>query len=530
MDNLDFMDQIALRLPLVWLTTDEPARAIERVAVESERPTFRLDAVRGLVQYDQEQSRWLRVLASPPGEAPFIIEELSDAFEYMEDIDDGIIVLIGNENMLNSLSAYFHSQIFSYRESFFSDSVESLPFQCIIMSHERQVPEAFRRIATHVVQELPDETDLHKVAAHMGKQIPVEEDKYLEIANAGLGLSETEFINAAIVSARNRGYIEPLDIVAKKKQLLKESNVIDVRSPKLTIDDLGGFDNAKKLVRQIATMWSNPEEMAHLGLTPIRRVMMVGVPGVGKSLICEAIASALGVDLGKGGVSQSLSKFVGESEENMRRTFSTLKKMAPIVFWIDEFGRDMSGGMSSGSVDGGTTDRVHGEFLTGLQELPDNIFLAAAANRIEDLPPEMLRADRFDKIMFAGFPTEEERKDIFKLHLGEDSENFNIDDLAEATSFFTGAEIKALIKEVSFNVGVEELRRPTTEEILEHVPNVRGRVWINKRKDIVAMYKRAIVEWDWASSHQRAEAEMVLNAASGKASKDKSVPAMAFGN
>ena len=132
----------------------------------------------------------------------------------------------------------------------------------------------------------------------------------------------------------------------------------------------------------------------------------MGIPGTGKSAICEATANALGLDLARTGVSQVMNSFVGQSEANMRAVFNQIKVMAPLCVWIDEFGRDMSGGQSSSHVDGGTTDRVHGEFLTGLQELPENVFLICAANQIENLKPEMLRAERFDKIIFVGLPSQ----------------------------------------------------------------------------------------------------------------------------
>lgn len=531
MDNLDFIEQIALRTPFVWLTTDEPARTLEQIANESGRPVFRLDGSKGLVKYSVEDNRWYRVAVSSDGHSAKLALDLSSAISYLEEIEDAIFVMIGDEATMQPLFGLMHSNLLGFSESFNNDSSTLMPLQYIVISHEDTVPEPFRRVALHVTHELPEKEELISVTKQLEAGIPLEKDVDT-IAEAGKGMSRSEFIHAAITSARHRGCISAEDIVATKKKMLKDSDVIDVRTPKLTVEDLGGFDNAKRLVKQIEKMWDNPKEMEHLGLTPIRRLLMVGVPGVGKSLLCEAVASALKVDLGKGGVSSALSKYVGESESNMRKTFSTLRKLAPIVFWIDEFGRDMSGGMSSGSVDGGTTDRVHGEFLTGIQELPDDVFLAAAANRIEDLPPEMLRADRFDRVMFAGFPTRNERCDIFKLHLGEDWEDFDIDALAEATPFFTGAEIKALIKEVAFEVGVDELRRPTTDELLAQAPKVKGRVWVNKRDDIVAMYKRAMVEWDWASSEQQKEADWVLNVAAGRVATDmkKPVAKMAFGN
>jgi ATP-dependent 26S proteasome regulatory subunit len=134
----------------------------------------------------------------------------------------------------------------------------------------------------------------------------------------------------------------------------------------------------------------------------------------------------------------------------------------------------------------------------------------AAANRIEGLPPEMLRADRFDKILFVGFPSEEERLDIFRIHLGEATVNHNIENLAAATPQFTGAEIKSLIADVRFKISSSERRHITTEDIVAAVPKFRNRLWLKHRSGIIDMYRRALSEWEWASTGQLNDAELII--------------------
>jgi SpoVK/Ycf46/Vps4 family AAA+-type ATPase len=249
---------------------------------------------------------------------------------------------------------------------------------------------------------------------------------------------------------------------------------------------------------------------------PLRRVLFVGVPGTGKSAICEATASSLNLDLAKFGVSQMMDKFIGESEKRMRAAFSQLRAMAPLVVWMDELGRDLSVGDYQG--DGGTTSRVHGEFLTGIQELPDNVLLMAAANQIGHISPEMLRADRFDKIMFVGLPSMEERVGIFGIHLGEDADQFDLESLASQSDTFTGAEIKALIREAKFKISVKEKRKITQKDIESLIPSQQNRMWIKHKETVLDMYKRAIAEWDWASSKQLEDAAKLFGAAKGKRS------------
>ena len=515
-------EHLSLRTPLLWVTTEEPGRVIDKVVNKSDRPVFRLDALAGLITWNESKNAWVKVLMEDEEENMYPTSDPGESFQYVLD-NRGVMIVENAHKAIEMMAGFFLSVVLEYRDAFYADDKREVPAQFILLSNEDNIPGEISRMATHLQHELPNNAELDDILDHMKTRLPLNDPSPL-IARAGLGLSETEFISAALVSHREEGSIKAEVINHTKMDMLKKNGVLDVRTPDITPDDLGGLDKAKELINQVNWVWNNPEEAAEMGVESLRRIMFVGISGTGKSLICEAISSTLKLDLAKGGVSSAMSKFVGESEANMRRMFASLKRMAPIVFWIDEFGRDMSGGMSSGSVDGGTTDRVHGEFLTGIQELPENIFLAAAANRIEDLPPEMTRADRFDRIMFVGFPTQTERQDIFKIHLGKNYKNYNLEQLAAATPFFTGAEIKALIREVRFNTGTQLRRQPQTEEIIEHIPNMKGRVWINHRDSLVAMYQRAQVEWVWASSSQQAEAGEVLAAAGAKSLAVPSAP------
>lgn len=508
---MELKKNLSLRTPLIWVTTEEPGRVIDKVVEDAERPVYRMDALTGFIMWNKEKNSWVQVLIEDEEGTLMPIADMNEGLSHALR-NRGIMIIENAHSVAEALTGFFLSVTLEFRKAFYKDDKRKVPAQFVLLSHKDEVPNEISRMTTQLVHELPSKEELDDILTHLGKRLKLQDQSKM-IARAGLGLSETEFISAALLSHKEHDYINAEDVNSAKMELLKKNGVLEVRKPNVGLDDLGGLDHAKQLIEQVSWVWNNPEEAKELGIDSLRRIMFVGVPGTGKSLICEAISSRLQLELAKGGVSNAMNKFVGESESNMRRMFASLKRMAPIVFWIDEFGRDMSGGMSSGSVDGGTTDRVHGEFLTGVQELPDDIFLAAAANRIEDLPPEMLRADRFDRIMFVGFPTQREREAIFKIHLGEHHEKYDLRRLASATQFFTGAEIKALIREVRFNTGTQFRRLPDTSEIVEYVPQVKGRVWINHRDSIIGMYQRAQVEWVWASSAQQMEAEEVLAAA-----------------
>jgi AAA+ superfamily predicted ATPase len=505
----DLFQSLHLRVPLLWVTSDESARVVEEVTTTiQDRNVFRLDTLKGLLQFSRTKIRWLRVATIVEGE-PQPIYDPSVAFQYVMN-DRGVMIIEHAHLQIEALTGFFTSIFHEFRNAVQRDDFTQIPAQFVLISHKDDVPGEFARTITRISHDLPDAKTLtgfvQVLATRRGVDTTADCDR---IVRAAQGLSEYEFYNVALTSIKDNGFIDPKYVASRKVATLKKSGLLDVSTPDFTVDSLGGLDNAKKLIHTVSDIWNHPEEARAAGVTPIKRVLLVGVPGAGKSLVCEATANMLGLDLARGGVSSAMSKWLGESEANMRRMFASLKAMKPIVFWIDELGRDLSGGGTSN--DSGTTDRVHGEFLTNLQELPDEIFLIAAANRIDGLPPEMLRADRFDKIMFVGFPTAEERTEIFSIHLGAKAKEFDTVKLAEATPQFTGAEIKSLIKEVRFNVFSDDNRRPiNTEDLLRHIPQVKGRIWVNRRPAIIEMYERAKSEWDWASSGQKEESDALL--------------------
>jgi ATP-dependent 26S proteasome regulatory subunit len=136
-----------------------------------------------------------------------------------------------------------------------------------------------------------------------------------------------------------------------------------------------------------------------------------------------------------------------------------------------------------------------------------------AANQLEHLKPEMLRADRFDKIMFVGLPSFSERSDIIKIYLSDiDTDHvYNYDAISHATQYFTGAEIKSLIKEVKFYVSSSELRAINTNDVVSYAPKMRNILWNKSRPMIQDLYKTAIDQWDWASTDQFQDAKLIMN-------------------
>jgi ATP-dependent 26S proteasome regulatory subunit len=516
--------QIKLGYPSLWVKTMDTSKALESIVNFSDRSYFIIDPINGFCQY--KNGSWKPVLVDMPSpdDPAQVIKKVTFDFSVAHDFISKyeietqktfmFDVFSNPDGFVEMYAGLFNNANVIYREAFWSNDLASMPIQYIIVSHF-SAPENFAHLFNFIETEYPSIEDFVTVLAHINSSSnnQLVTSDYKAIASSALGLSETEFINLALTSVLETGEVSADYIYEQKMSSVKKNGILEIIKPQITFDNIGGLDFIKDLISRNANLWHNPEQAKQFGISPIRRMLMVGIPGTGKSAICEATANALGLDLARTGISQVMNSYIGQSEANMRAVFKQINAMAPLCVWIDEFGRDLSGGQSSSQVDGGTTDRVHGEFLTGLQELPENVFLMCAANQLEHLKPEMLRADRFDKILFVGLPSLEERQSIFSIYLSgiNTPHVYNTEALANATQYFTGAEIKSLISEVKFFVSSSELRAINTQDILSHVSKMRNILWNKSRPMIQELYRTALDQWDWASTDQYTEAQNVLN-------------------
>jgi SpoVK/Ycf46/Vps4 family AAA+-type ATPase len=191
------------------------------------------------------------------------------------------------------------------------------------------------------------------------------------------------------------------------------------------------------------------------------------------------------------------SGLVGSSEENMRKAMRIAESIAPAVLWVDELEKSLAGIGSSGTSDSGVTARVFGTFLTWLQEKTAPVFVVATANRIDSLPPELLRKGRFDEIFFIDLPTTIERAQIFTIHLqrfGRNPDNFNVEELARRAEHYSGAEIEQVVVSglyTAFAEGVELLQQHLVASLSETMP-----LAVTMREDIARLR-------EWARTRTR---------------------------
>jgi ATP-dependent 26S proteasome regulatory subunit len=280
------------------------------------------------------------------------------------------------------------------------------------------------------------------------KQIQIDLDgpgrERLLRAALGLTLSEAENVFAKIIVKGERLSGEDVhDVFSEKQQIIRKSGLLEYYPSSETFSHVGGLTVLKEWLQKRAVAFT--EEARAFGLPPPKGILMLGVQGCGKSLCAKAVSSLWQLPLLRFDMGRMFNSLVGSSEENVRRAIAVAESVAPAILWVDEIDKAFAGSQVSGSTDGGTTARVFGTFLTWLSEKSSPVFVAATANDISNLPPELMRKGRLDEMFFVDLPSAEERKEIFAIHLarrGRDPQTFNLEELADATKDFSGAEIE----------------------------------------------------------------------------------------
>ncbi|HNZ65897.1 MAG TPA: AAA family ATPase [Planctomycetota bacterium] len=372
----------------------------------------------------------------------------------------------------------------------------------ILSSPSKFVPEELSKELPVIEVELPDRPTIEIIANQVVdeyRDVCFEKDITPKLLTSALGLTVMEarlaFAKAIITNRKLTEDEIPL-IISEKEQIIKKSGLLEYFHPKEYLTHVGGLENLKDWIKKRGNAYS--DEAKEYGLNTPRGVLLLGVPGCGKSLTAKAIANEWKFPLLRFDLGKVFGGFVGESERNIRYALDVAKTISPCVLWIDEIEKGLSGTQSSGRTDGGTSARVFGTFLTWMQEKKEPVFVVATANDISLLPPELLRKGRFDEIFFVDLPSEKERENIFHIHLkikNRDAKQLNLDmeKLVKESEGFSGAEIEEVVNEALFNAyanGQKDLEMknllecinatsPLSRTMAETITNLRA--WADKR-------------------------------------------------
>ncbi|MFA6028695.1 MAG: AAA family ATPase [Elusimicrobiota bacterium] len=327
----------------------------------------------------------------------------------------------------------------------------------VLLSPTLTVPVELEKDLTVVDVPLPGADEIRALlrgavlSAEGGKRFKVElseaESEFLVQAALGLTLSEAEnaFAKAIVRDGKLSG--EDVGAVLEEiKQIVRKSRVLEYYEAQPRLDEVGGLGEIKDWLARRGPAFG--AKARAFGLPQPRGLLLLGVQGCGKSLVCKTISGLWKMPLLRLDMGSLFGTYIGQSEENMRRAVRTAEAVAPCVLWIDEVEKGLAGTGSSNLSDAGTTARVFSTFLTWLQEKEKPVFVAMTANDVRQLPPELLRKGRLDEIFFVDLPEAAERREILSIHLRRrrrDPARFDLSKLAAASEGFSGAELEQAV-------------------------------------------------------------------------------------
>ncbi len=314
------------------------------------------------------------------------------------------------------------------------------------------------------LEALCKEAAMHALRSRMEKgEIDIEAEEIPEEVLENLKVTREDFLEAL----KN---IEP----SAMREVL-------VEVPNVKWSDIGGLDKAKQeLMEAVEWPLKYPEVFNAANIKPPKGILLYGPPGTGKTLLAKAVANESNANFISVKGPELLSKWVGESEKHVREMFRKARQVAPCVIFFDEI--DSLAPRRGSSADSHVTERVVSQLLTeldGLEELKD-VVVIAATNRPDIVDPALLRPGRIERHIYIPPPDKEARKEIFKIHLrGKPlAEDVSIDELAEKTEGYTGADIEAVCREAGM-LAIREAIKPGMSK--EEAKEVAKKLKITKK-------------------------------------------------
>jgi len=428
---------IKAQYPLIYLVTPEEERAEQAIAdiVEEadSRSVYIWTVTHGIREYGNSQQTPQRNTVSPEAAIEWVVRQKEAGIYIFKDLHPFIDS--------PATTRWLRDAIASFKGT---DKI------IIVMSPVQQVPVELEKEVVVLDYPLPTLAELDEVLTkqlektNQGDIDPNIREKLLQ-ATLGLTRDEAEKVFRKVSVTSGRFSEQEVDVVlSEKKQLIRRNGILEFLEEDTTIDHIGGLGELKKWLRSRSEAFT--EKAREYGLPQPKGMLILGVPGCGKSLTAKTTSRLWGLPLLRLDMGRIYDgSTVGRSEANLRNALKTAESVSPAILFIDELDKAFSGSAGSSDSDGGTSSRIFGSFLTWMQEKESPVFVMATANRVERLPGEFLRKGRFDEIFFVDLPNTQERGDIFRIHLQRrrsDISRFDIEQLAKLSEGFSGAEIE----------------------------------------------------------------------------------------
>ena len=458
--DLDAM--VASRLPLVFIESVEEGRLVNHLKAMAglrHEPFYLWTLADGLHNLTAQES--LPKLG-----------DLKSVLYYLKDtLKKGTVLLLDIQHHLGD-------PLIQRLIKEFAEESDQFTKTLLLMGEQLEVTHDLKRLGQWYIPPLPDLETIREIyfeevyawlSADRRRQFirpgPLED----ELVQALIGLNE-EDVRRLIAAAVRDGRISPSDlklILQFKKDDAGGEGLVEFDFDVAGFDSVGGLSQLKHWLslRREAFLTFQQE----IQIDPPKGVLLLGVQGSGKSLAAKAIAGTWHVPLMRLDFGNLYSKWLGESEHNIKHALQQAEAMAPCVLWIDEIEKGIAN--DGDSADGGVAKRILGTLLTWMVERKARVFLVATANDVSRLPPELLRKGRFDEIFFVDLPSASVRRDIFSIHLKKRKLNprlFDLNALSEASEGFAGAEIEqAVIAGLYRALGDHQI--PRTQHLLDEL-------------------------------------------------------------
>ena len=354
----------------------------------------------------------------------------------------------------------------------------------IIMTHN-PVWNQLQRAGMTIKMELPNEDEMYSIIKKYiddyRSEITIEWDEsdIREAASVLTGVTriEAENVIVTLIAKKHISKSDMDEVRFAKDRLFSDISGLEKIDVDDSAKDIGGLSGLRHWLNEKKELLT-PENMDKLrskGLRPPKGILLVGVPGCGKSLSAKSIAANWKLPLYRLDFATVQGSYVGQSEHQLKEALSTAENISPCILWIDEIEKGLSGANASAG-DGGVSTRMVGQFLFWLQECKKQVFVVATANDVSLLSSELLRRGRFDELFFVDLPTSEERMEIISLYmrkyLGLNFAGEFADEIVEVTEGFTGADLESTVRDLAYRTIANKGFSLTKANLLEAFNNV----------------------------------------------------------
>jgi len=443
---MDLSQYLKAGYPGLYIETHEPLRAISTIETGTWQ-SFSWDCLQGITERDT--GRATEDILDPLGAIKWLSKR-TETMLFVQNFHHFFASVEIIQGIQNSVPAWKASGC------------------CLVMAGPPvRIPPEIATFFTILDFRLPSRDELRLIQEELGKSVGVEADD--DAIDAAQGLTEFESETAFALSLVQMKRFSAQVITAQKMQMIRRTGLMEFWPP-VPEDMVGGLDLLKQYLRNRKKAFEPGNE--HLPAP--RALLLVGIPGTGKSLCCKAAAAIFGWPLIRLDISALKDSLVGESERKIRQATATIDAFGKAVVWLDEIDKAFAGVRSSGKTDGGTTSAMFGHFLTWMQETASPVLVMATANNIRELPPEFLRAGRFDALFFVDLPNAAERQEIIRI-MNRRYRTYIQEDLSGKLGGWTGAEIEQLAKDSLFD-GLDEAMEtiiPLSRTMKEEIGNLQ---------------------------------------------------------